>query len=418
VTGFWIAAGLLVFVAVLFVALPLVRRAPERDEATADKLNLSIRKDQLAELERDLEAGVLSPEQFEQGRLEVERRLLEEADRPAAPPRSTRGSRVMAVVVAVALPVVALSLYQRLGRIDALGPIPPATQEAAHEIGAEQLAAMVQRLADRLKDTPEDAEGWMMLGRSYAVLHRYEDAVRAYARARDLLGDNPDVLTSYADALAMASGGTFTPEAKRLIDRALEVDPGHQKALWLAGTIAFETGDYPKALDDWQRLATLLPPGSEMARTMAANIAEVKSLMGEAPAAGGMEVARADQAPEAAPVAAEARVDGVVELAPALAGRIPPGATLFVFARAPQGPRMPLAILRRPVGKLPMTFTLDRSMGMMPGMTLADFDPVLVGARISASGNAMPASGDLQGLTGPVAVGSTGVTVTIDEVVP
>lgn len=414
-TGFWIAAGLLVFVAVLFVALPLVRRAPERDEATADKLNLSIRKDQLAELERDLEAGVLSPEQFEQGRLEVERRLLEEADQRAVPPRATRGgrvNRVMALAAAVVVPVAALSLYQALGRVDALAPIPPTTQEAAHEIGAEQLAAMVQRLADRLKDTPEDAEGWMMLGRSYAVLHRYEDAVRAYGRARDLLGDNPDVLTSYADALAMASGGTFTPEATRLIDRALEVDPGHQKALWLAGTIAFEAGDYPKALDDWQRLATLLPPGSEMARTMAANIAEVKSLMGEAPPAGGMEVA------QAAPVAAEARVDGTVKLAPALAGRIPPGATLFVFARAPQGPRMPLAILRQPVGELPMTFTLDRSMGMMPGMTLADFDPVVVGARISASGNAMPASGDLQGLTGPVAVGSSGVTVTIDEVVP
>jgi len=387
-----------------------VRRAPERDADTAERLNLSIRKDQLAELERDLKAGVLSPGQFEQGRLELERRLLEEADRRSVPPVATQGSRTLALVAALLVPVVALSLYYNLGRIDALAPLPAAMpDEAAHEIGAEQLAAMVQRLADRLKDDPQDAEGWMMLGRSYAVLNRYEDAVRAYARAHDLIGDHPDVLTSYADALAMAAGGEFTPEAARLIDRALEVDPGHQKALWLAGTIAFEAGDYPKALDDWRRLAALLPPDSEIARTMTANIAEVQSLMGEG---GAVEVA---QAP---PVAAAARVDGQIEVAPALAAQVDPGATLFIFARAPQGPRMPLAILRLKASDLPTAFTLDGSMGMMPGMTLADFDQVVVGARISTSGNAMAQSGDLQGLTGPVAVGTRGVTVVIDERVP
>jgi len=240
-TTFWIVGGALVLVGMLFVALPLLRRAPERDEDTADRLNLSIRKDQLAELERDLESGVLSREQFEQGRLEIERGLLAEARAtPPAPPKVTRGSRWAALVAGLLVPLVAVSLYAKLGTRDAMAPMPEGGPELAHEITAGQLGAMIQRLADRLKANPQDPDGWAMLGRSYAVLHRYQDAAMAYSRAYDLLGDNPDVLADYGEALSMANQGEFTPESKRLIERAVQIDPTHRKALWLAGTIAFE----------------------------------------------------------------------------------------------------------------------------------------------------------------------------------
>jgi len=426
-TTFWIIGGALVLAGMLFVALPLLRRAPERDEATADRLNLSIRKDQLAELERDLESGVLSPEQFEQGRLEIERGLLAEARAEAvpAPPRVTRGSRWAALVAGLLVPLVAVSLYAKLGTRDAMAPLPEGGPELAHEITAGQLGAMVQRLADRLKDNPQDPDGWAMLGRSYAVLHRYQDAAMAYSRAYDLLGDNPDILADYGEAISMANQGEFTPQSKRLIERAVQIDPTHRKALWLAGTIAFEEEDYPKALSMWQQLLPLFPAGSEMAQTMQANIAEVQDIL--ARQKGGVETAQAGSAPASggpapaasgAAQAAPARVNGTVELDPSLKAKVPPGAILFIFARAAQGPRMPLAIIRRPVGDFPVTFSLDRSMSVMPGMSLADFPQVMVGARISASGQAMPSSGDLQGLTGPVAVGSSGVKVVIAEVVP
>jgi cytochrome c-type biogenesis protein CcmH len=430
-TTFWIVAGVMVGVGMLFVALPLLRRAPERDEATADRLNLSIRKDQLAELEKDLESGVLSREQFEQGRLEIERGLLAEAQAPpAAPARVTRGSRWVALVAGLIVPLVAMSLYAKLGNRDAMAPIPEGGPELAHQITAGQLAAMVQRLADRLKDNPDDADGWAMLGRSYAVLHRYQDAAMAYARAYDLIGDNPDVLADYGEAISLANNGEFTPDAKRLIERAIQVDPTHRKALWLLGTIAFEEEDYPKALDMWQRLAPLFPAGSEMERTMQANIAEVQDILARqkggaqtaqaGPMAGGMGSGGPAPATSDAPAAtaAAAQVSGTVELDPSLKAKVPKNATLFIFARAAQGPRMPLAIIRRGVPDFPVDFTLDRSMSMMAGMSLADFPRVVVGARISASGGAMPASGDLQGLTGPIAVGSSGVKVVISEVVP
>jgi cytochrome c-type biogenesis protein CcmH len=431
-TLFWFLAAFMVFLAVLFVALPLVRRVPARDAAQADRLNVSIRKDQLAELEADVTAGTLSPDQLEEGRLELERRLLAEARAGAPKARVTGGSRWLAAALGVALPAAVVALYLHLGRIDAMTPIPTATsQTSAHDITPAQLGSMVQRLADRLRKNPDDAEGWMMLGRSYAVMQRYPDAVQAYQKAYDMVGDNPDVLTGLADAVAMASGGNFTDDSVRLIDRALQIDPSHRKALWLAGTVAYEKQDYPKALDLWERLATVLPEGSDVAQTIQSNIAEVKDLMakggaGAAPtlaAAESGDAAAAPAPPAAAPAVpgpkgGAARVEGTVSLSPALKAKLDPNATLFIFARAPQGPRMPLAILRLRAAELPTTFALDKDMAMVPAMSLAQFDQVMIGARVSSSGNAMPQSGDLQGMTGPVAVGSTGVAVVIDEVVP
>jgi cytochrome c-type biogenesis protein CcmH len=439
-TLFWILAGFMVFLAVLFVALPLVRRAPARDETQADRLNVSIRKDQLAELEADVKAGTLSPDQLEEGRLELERRLLAEARAGAPKVRVTGGSRWLAAGLGVALPAAAVGLYLHLGRIDAMAPIPTPTEVTAHDITPAQLGSMVQRLADRLRKEPDDAEGWMMLGRSYAVMQRYDDAVQAYQKAYALVGDNPDVLTGLADAVAMASGGKFTDDSVRLIDRALEVDPSHRKALWLAGTVAYEKQDYPKALALWERLAAVLPEGSDVAQTIQSNISEVRDLIagkGGPPAApmfaeaGPADAAAAPppagpMAPAAPPMAGAgtapkggaARVEGTVSVSPDLVAKLDPNATLFIFARAPQGPRMPLAILRRRASDLPATFELDKDMAMMPAMSLAQFDQVMIGARVSRSGNATPQSGDLQGMTGPVAVGSTGVQVVINEVVP
>jgi len=423
-TLFWILAGFMVFLAVLFVALPLVRRAPARDVAQADRLNVSIRKDQLAELEADVQAGTLSPEQLEEGRLELERRLLAEARAGAEKVRVSGGSRWLAVGLGVALPAATVALYLHLGRIDAMTPIPTAVPDSAHDVTPAQLGSMVQRLADRLRKQPDDAEGWMMLGRSYSVMQRYQDAVQAYQKAYDLVGDNPDVLTGLADAVAMASGGSFTDDSVRLIDRALEVDPSNRKALWLAGTVAYEKKDYPKALDLWERLAALLPEGSEVAQTIQSNIGEVRDLMGKgapgvAPMLAAAEPGGAAAAPPPVPATkGAARVEGTVSLSPALKAKLDPNATLFIFARAPQGPRMPLAILRRRASDLPATFALDKDMAMVPAMSLAQFDQVMIGARVSRSGNATPQSGDLQGMTGPVAVGSTGISVVIDEVVP
>jgi len=421
-TTFWILAGILICIAVLFVAVPLIRGPRDDESASRSKLNVSIRKDQIAELKRDLQTGTLSQAQFEQGRAEIERGLVEDvssADADNRSPVTVGGSRGVAIVLALVLPVVAVSLYLKQGRPDGINPqtAAPMAAQAEHEIGPDQLASMVQKLADRLKNNPDDAEGWMMLGRSYAVLRDFDQAATAYARALAIIGDHPDVLANYADALAMANGGAFTKESIALIDRAVKADPTHHKALWLAGTAAFESGNYGRALTLWTALRAQLEPGSEMHDTMSANIAEVRSLAGMAPEPLLASAASAASV-KSAPASGKRQVSGTVTIAPALAAQVDPNATLFVFARAASGPPMPLAIHRLKASALPFTFTLDETMAMMPAMSLAKFDQVMVGARISKSGNALPSSGDLQTLIGPIAVGSEGLSLVIDQVVP
>ncbi|MDH3438635.1 MAG: c-type cytochrome biogenesis protein CcmI, partial [Betaproteobacteria bacterium] len=238
-------------------------------------------------------------------------------------------------------------------------------------------------------------------------------SVEAYANAAARTPNDAQLLADYADALGMAQGRNLEGEPEKLIARALAIDPANTKALALAATAAFNRRDYANAVQYWERMLTVLPPDSEAAQVVRSNIAEARSLAGGALAA----ASPAAPAPALAPAPADAggRVSGVVKLAPELAGKIAPTDTVFVFARAAQGPRMPLAILRRQARDLPLEFTLDDSMAMTPAMKLSSFPQVVIGARVSKSANAVPQPGDLQGLSAPIQVGANGVSVVIDS---
>jgi cytochrome c-type biogenesis protein CcmH len=265
---------------------------------------------------------------------------------------------------------------------------------------------MVSRLAARLKENPEDAEGWMMLGRSYAVLGRFGEAGEAYAKAAARMPGDAQLLADYADALAMAQGRTLQGEPERILLRALAIDPNNVKALLLAGTAAFNRNDGAAAVRHWERVLGLLPAESDMVQRVQASIAQARSLGGSS--GGKTQIAKPAQA------LGGGRVSGVVTLAPQLAGKVAPGDTVFIFARAAEGPRMPLAILRKRGSDLPVKFTLDDSMAMAPQMKLSAFPQVVIGARVSKSADASPQPGDLQGLSGPVKVGDGKVSVVID----
>lgn len=421
-SAFWIVATLLPGIALLFVVVPLLRSAAGPEERREADLDRTLRRDRLSELEADLASGTLDAEGFEEARLELEHRLLAEAEHPPATPgaRTSRGRTALAL--GLALPLIATLLYANLGRPDAV-LLPIAQREGApHPTGPKDLRAMVQTLADRLQANPDDSVGWIMLGRSYTVLGEPGRAAAAYAHAETLVGDAPDLLSAHADSLAMSQGGRFDAAARQLVDRALRVDPTHQRSLWLAGTIAFEDEDYSKALGFWQQLAALAPAGSTLAIAMAANIGEAQRLLGERPAqpASTSPPTPQPQAGEqAAPASARvATIEGNVRITPALADRVDPQATLFIFARALEGPRMPLAIVRRRASELPLSFHLDSTQAMMPQASLARFDRVRVGARISRSGNALPQTGDLEGSSEPIAVGTLDIEIVIDRVVP
>ncbi|MDT8383974.1 MAG: c-type cytochrome biogenesis protein CcmI [Gammaproteobacteria bacterium] len=409
---FWLVAALLIAAALLFLLPPLIQRG-QRSEDTFDRdeLNLTIFKDQVMELERDLSVGVLTQEQFDMAKHDLERGFLQDNNAaPEAPltPMDRVIGRSAAVVITIVIPILAVTIYNMLGSGEAgLHPedARPQVQAEGHEGTLEE---QVRKLQDHLQQNPDDAEGWTMLGRSYYFLKQYGAAAETFARASALQQDsNAELLADYADALAMANGRNMAGKPYELVKKALAIQPKFQKALWLAGTATYQSGNFEATLGYWQRLLEIFPKGSENYQQMQKNIGEIQQKLG-LPVDGVEQVASV----------AGPSISGVVHLDESLMLQAAVGDTLFVYARAATGPRMPLAIVRKTVKDLPLEFTLDDSMAMNPSMKLSSFQQVVVGARISKSGNAMPQPGDLQAVSQPMDVNAgQRVELVINEVV-
>lgn len=433
--SFWILALVMVAIAVVVLALPLWRQRASAAPRT-DEVNRALYKDKLSELADELIKGSINAEQFEKARSELQQALLKESGSSRAAPARTGGGsaallrkgRWVVAAVVIAVPAAALALYHYTGgtytdggqgaQAQAQGG---GTDGAGDGAGKKMhsIDKMLARLTKRLKANPKDGKGWALLGRTYVYLQRPDDAIKAFAKAAALVKDDPVLLADYADTLAAQSGKQLAGKPAALVKQALALNPDQPKALWLAGTAAYQQGDYKSALQHWQHLKSVLPPGAPQASGVAANIAEAQDLL-----KGGADSAPPGQA--SAPGAASqttssqaAVIHGRVTLSPKLAKRVSPGDTLFIFAKADQGPPMPLAVLRKKAGDLPVSFTLDDSMAMMPALRLSNFHHVVVGARISKSGSAMPRHGDLQGTSGVISLAQAGtVHITIDHAAP
>ena len=394
-TLFWILAAAMVVVTLGVLLRPLLRARAAAQDDTA-QVNLRVLRDARAELDAELAAGELTAEQHAQALTELERRALEESADGAAPvarglPQVPR-SRVSAIVLAVLLPASAVLLYAQLGDRRGLDPVlaqPPSMATAA------DIESLVQRLADRMQADPSDPQGWLLLGRAYAGLQRFADARDAYLQAMQRLAPDANVLADYADVLAMTQGRTLAGEPEKRVLEALALDPGNLKALALAGSAAFERGDAKTALAHWTRAKSLAPADSPFATALDPGIAEAR-------AAAGLPPEPAGQPATSPAMAAAAGLQVTVQVDAALAARVQPQDTLFVFARAAEGPRMPVAIARLPATAGPVQVTLDDGSAMAPSMRLSGQTRVVVGARISRSGNAMPQPGDLEGESAPM----------------
>lgn len=273
--GFALGATLLVGLALVLLLLPF-RNRPASPDFSRKQLNTAIYRDELAELERDRTEGSLAQADYEQAQAELQRRLLEDSQDEAAAPAAPPAGRALPIALALALPIGAVLLYLGLGNPAAMNPPPAAPQFTASDI-----ERMVAGLAARLEKEPDNLQGWAMLARSYKAMGRFPEAARAYERTGTLLDDNAELLLDYADTLAMAGGG-FDAKTRQVIDKALALEPRHPQGLWLRGTAAYEAGDYRRALGDWEALLAQMPPDSENARMLQANIAEVKELQAKA----------------------------------------------------------------------------------------------------------------------------------------
>ncbi len=390
------------------------------DPEVAQRNAIAALRLRMGELDRALAAGSITDAECASQRQALEKRIVAAVvEAPVTPPAAAR--RPLALILGLAFSVCAVAGlgYLVVGTPQAISPPLAAAPGAssptidAASITPQQIEQLIERLALRLKEQPGDIEGWVILGRSNAVLGRHDASAAAFKQALALRPDDAMLMAHYADALATARQ-SFSGEPERLVASALTVDPNNLKALALSGSAAFDRADYAAALRQWETMARLAP-SDEFREQIQAGIGEAKRRMsgqGAAPAASsgaGVETAALGTPAQS--------VTGRVTLAPSLAAKARPQDTLFVFARAAPGTGMPLAILRKQVKDLPLAFTLDDSMAMSPQHRLSSAGSVVVGARISRSGEALPSSGDLQGSSVAVPPGARDVAVEIADVV-
>jgi cytochrome c-type biogenesis protein CcmH len=389
---FLLIASVMVLTAFLFVLPPLWRKHPVA-AADQDQRNIDIARQRLAELKEQLQAGALTQALYDEQLAELELALSDDLDIVAHAKTSPSSGRWMAAVLVLAIPVIAGLLYWALGNYPSLTQVdqPATANQAAPEL--EKMKSMVAGLAERLQKQPDDTLGWTMLGRSYKYLQDYPKAVAAFEHAYKLIGDKPEIMLLYADALAFANNEELAGKPSELVFKALAMEPNNTTGLWLGGMAKAQTGDFVAAMDLWKKLEAQLPPGSEAQQEIQGLLAKLATQIPEGTATQS----------EAKPVAA-ASIEVQVSLAPELQQTASPNDTVFIYAQALAGPKMPLAIVKKQVSELPLTVSLTDAMAMMPTMKLSNFEQVKLLARISKSGDAMQQPGDLIGVIEQVAL--------------
>jgi len=404
----------LVVLAVLWRVLwQATRPVAQRQDREQVLSHVAVYREQLAELERELAQGSLDQAGFDLSHQELTQRLLEDAPPPqpslAPMPATHQRPKRLLAGMAVLIPLMSFSAYFWVGTPMALDPQLAAQAHGEEQLTPERLASMADQLAERLQKEPGNAEGWVMLGRIHRALARYDEADLALQKSL-ALARNEDVMIERAEVLAQKNNGNFKGEPWAIINAVLKVDPTHGNALLLAGSAAFSEGRFKEALAYWERVKASLPPASPDAAALDEAIDQARDRLGLPPLspATNMAGAPASAGVLTAKPASDGteRITGRVSIDPALAAQVSPQDTVFIYANAAEGPRMPLAIIRTTVSKLPYDFVLDDSLAMNPQMKLSQVTSVMVRARISKTGNAVPQAGDFGASVGPVTPGS------------
>ena len=416
-TDWMIPSALLTLLALTFLLLPILRREPEQNtNAPVDrsKVNVQLYRDRLAELEAERQRGSYTDDEFERLKVELQQQLLDEVD--AGNGKAARRQLPlwpMAVVLLVVLPLFAFTLYQQIGARedlqlrDTLVAVQQAFNEGKEPV--ETLRRLQTQLEQRLRQQPDNGQYLMLAAQTAMQLSDYPSAVNAYATLYAMNPSDPTITGQYAQALYLASGGQLTDRVMKLANDALALNPNQSTVLGLLGIHYFEHAEYARAVEYWQRLMAMLDPASANGKMISQGIAEAKR-----------RAAEAGQAAAAEPKSAVASPVLLVDVALDDKLKAPADASVFVYARAVNGPRMPLAVQRLTIDQLPGRVRLDKSMAMAPNFSLDTVDRVEIVARISSSGVANASSGDIEGSTGPIELvdGEQSVSVLLDRILP
>lgn len=414
-TQFWMICAALLLVAVAFVVLPLWRSRVRTNDVVRDAANLEIFRDQIAEMDADLANGLLTQELYEQGKRELQVRVLDEVKSPEVASVLARDPhRKLAILLVFVVPLLAVGLYGMVGNPNAF--LPQVSHANTDGFGAIRSEAALGELQQKLSEEPKNAEGWLLLARSLVELEKYPEAVSAFKKLVELVPNESPVWADFADAQAMANGQSLVGEPTKMLDKALAIDPANPKALALSGSAAMERGDYAAAVRHWENLLKQVPKDSEDAKMIEGGIQQARDFLAQSKG-GKAPVMAAQPEPEKIVSDGKERITGTITLDEAVKANASPEDTLFVVARALSGPKMPLAIIRKQVKDLPLKYSLDDTMAMAAEMKLSNFDQVVVLARVSKSGTAMPQAGDLEGVSQPLKPGSKDVNVTISTII-
>ncbi len=395
---FWLLAFALLAGTLAMLVVPLVRRSPEAAAPGDETAATAVFRDHQRQIEADFAAGAITAAERDTALAELIARFGDElALAPATIVEHQQSRWIAALVLVACVPIGAAALYYFLGNPAAMTPSSASGDPAKDP----QVLAMVDQLAKKLQANPEDGSGWAMLARSYRALGRFEPAALAYGEAARRLPPSAPLLTDWAESAAQAQGRSLAGQPSELLDRALKLDPNYPKALALGGAAAMERNDPAAAAVLWKRLQQHLPPGSPEAAQVDSVLAKLEGAASTATAA-----------------ASGTSIEGRVQLDPKLAARVAPGDTVFIFARDPEGPRMPLAAMKITVADLPKSFALNDAMAMSPAATVSKAKTIVVEARVSKSGNVAPQSGDLAGSSKHVTPGARDVRVVIDRALP
>jgi len=417
-TLFWISVAAMSLIASALMLWPMWKKNVSIPGVKQEQLNVVIFEDRLIELDAELASGALPQERYEQARNELRRDLLQNTDTGTKAAGSVDAGRWIAPLIGVLVPVIAVYVYMQLGSPELVDKPPAIVQASQHQQKADPAQAagdmntVIQRLQERLQNSPDDADGWVLLGRSLSMVQKFEAAASAYGKAYELMGEVPEIMAQYAETLALTKGGRFEGKPIDLLKRAGEIDPQSPRILWLLGVVAAQQGDSSRAIDTWNRLLAQLPPDSEAAEMVKSSIGQMKSSPLVA-----SDVAPPVNTDDVKQAAAAGTVSLRVDISPELKARTAPDDTVFIFARAVQGSRMPIAAVRHQVKELPLTIILDDSLSMA-GKKLSSFEEVAIVARVSKAASPTPQSGDMEGNI----VAKTGVqkmlSLNIDNVRP
>jgi cytochrome c-type biogenesis protein CcmH len=450
----WFFIIVLLVLAVVYLLMPLFR-TPDDIVDDRKQQNIRIIQEQMAELESSFERAEVDSEQYSARRNELEQALLldvgtdvlEEGSVASAQTKksvTSTTSWLSAGLLAFTIPASAIALYFYLGTPNAIemAKVPPKPEVPMTADGKPDVEKLVANLHAKMKLNPENAQGWYMLGRSYMLMQRYDGAIEAYENLFRLQPEEADVMVMLADALSMKQQGKMTGRPEALINKALEKVPNNTTALWLSGMALEQKGSLQEALVRWQVLRPLLNGSEAEQAQLDVLIARVEKKIETANSVGGNAEAKvvakvestdtlANESTEnkdtsatdivstssaSKPLVGEkdlAQVSVTITLDEKFAGEVSPEDSVFVYAKAQSGP--PLAAKRLQVKDLPITIVLDDDMAMMPQMKLSMFPVVIVGARVSKSGNAISQDGDLYAEQGQVTHGDS-VELTINAI--